>query len=116
MYTGKHLKGCKTIKHTKTDKYYIIAHPYEVNIHTGNACVTISNVIKYDKNFIFEYLDENDKIKTILISKRHVLDNIFPCRKNIYDDEGNLLNRKFFYMIKIKDIFDFGKEININSI
>lgn len=113
MYTGKHLEGKKVIKHTKTKNYYFIWHPTDVNINTGNACVRLDHVLKFDKNFLFQYVGDNNKMKNILISKRHVIDNIFPCRKNVEDEQGNVVSRKLFYMIKIPKIFELGKEIEL---
>ena len=113
MYTGKHLDGKKVIKHTKTKDYYFIWHPMEVNINTGNACVRLDQVLKFDKNFIFQYIGDNNQMKNVLISKCHVIDNIFPCRKNIKDEEGIVVDQKLFYMIKIPKIFELGKEIEL---
>ena len=113
MYTGRHFDNRETIKHTKTNEYYFISHPLRKNITTGNACVRINDVARYDKNFIFQYLDNNYKLKTILIGRRQVCDHLFPCRKNEKDEDGNIINCKYFYMIKIEDIFKYGREIEL---
>ena len=44
MYTGRHLQNKKVIKHSKTGEYYIISHPKEVNLKTGNACIKIKDI------------------------------------------------------------------------
>lgn len=113
MYTGRHQDNRETIKHTKTKEYYLISHPLRRNITTGNACVRINDVAKYDKNFIFQYLDNDYKLKTIMIGRRQVCDHLFPCKKNVVDDDGNVINKKYFYMIKIEDIFTYGREIEL---
>ena len=51
MYTGRHLSDREYMKHTQTNEYYLISHPLRKNITTGNACVRIRDVAKYDKNF-----------------------------------------------------------------
>lgn len=113
MYTGRHLQNKKVIKHSKTSEYYIISHPKEVNLKTGNACIKIKDIERYDKNFIFQYYDENFKLKTILIGRRQVCENLFILCKNDKDESGNIISHHYFYGIKIKDIFKFGKEIEL---
>ncbi len=113
IYTGKHINGKKIVKHTKTSEYYIISHPKEINILTGNACVKIKDVQKYNKNFIFQYYDENNKLRTILIGRKQVTEHIRPCISSITDEYGNALKVTSCYIIKIYDIFKYGREIEL---
>lgn len=111
MYTGRHLSDREYMKHTHTNEYYLISHPLRKNITTGNACVRIRDVAKYDKNFIFQYLDNNYKLRTILLGRRYVCDHLFPCKTK--DKDGNLVISKYFYIIHIEDIFKYGREIEL---
>lgn len=113
MYTGRHLQNKKFIKHSKTNEYYIISHPTEINIKTGNACIRIKDVERYDKNFIFQYYDNNFKLRTILIGRKQVCENLFPLHKWDKDENGNPINHRCFYGIKIENIFKFGREIEL---
>ena len=113
MYTGKHQKGYKVVKHTKTKEYYIISHPMDRNRLTGNATVSIRDVMKFDKNFIFQYYGDDNKLKTILIGRRQVCDHCFPCYKRNIDDWGETISVSKWYMIKIEDIFKYGREITL---
>lgn len=113
MYTGKHLEGRVRITHTKTRQYYQISHPLEKNVRTGNACVNKREVLKFDKDFIFQYLDEYNALKTVLVPKRIVVDNMFPLLHTEKDDEGNIIRRHLVYLIKIATIFDKGYDIEL---
>jgi hypothetical protein len=113
MYTAKHQNNRETIKHTKTNEYYIISHPLRKNITTGKACIRIKDVAKYDKNFIFQYIGNDDKLKTIMIGRKYVCDHLYPCPNNGEINNKGILNSKFFYLINIEDIFTYGKEIEL---
>lgn len=113
MYTGKHLKGYKIVNHTVTNEYYIISHPMHKNRLTGNASINIRDVMRYDKNFIFQYYGDGNKLKTILIGRKQVSEHCFPCYKRNVDDWGEVVSVSKWYMIKIEDIFKYGREIDL---
>ena len=112
MYTGRHQENREYMKHSHTNDYYLIYHPLRKNITTGNACIRIKDVRKYNKNFIFQYLDDDLQLKTIMIGRRQVCDHLFPFKK--YNIETKRYEfSSYYYLIKISDIFQYGQEINI---
>lgn len=113
-YTGYHKYGKKIMSHTKVIKgisYYIINHPKNVNLETGNASFKLGDLKKYDKNFIFQYYDKNMKLHTILLGRKQLAENKFVIHKWDRDENDMPINHKFFGAIKISDIFKYGREI-----
>lgn len=117
-YTGRHKLNKNTIKHTYIGDFYILNHPMEQNIHTGNATFSMQSIRNYDKNYIFQYYDENYNLKSVMIGRKYVAEKCFPlCKKTLeINPETNKEEIKYSFVcygIRIKDIFKFGKEINI---
>ena len=47
--------------------YYFISNPREKNSTTGYACVKINDIVKYDKNFIYQYYDADSTLHNIMV-------------------------------------------------
>lgn len=117
-YTGRRLPtDTKCIKHTKVGDFYLLYHPLEKNVLTGNATFpkwTLKS--SYNKNYIFQYYDENYNLKTIMIGREHVSKCCFPLFKKkkikidpITNIEYEIPGGFCCYGIKISDIFKYGK-------
>ena len=113
MYTGAHRQGERCFKHPKTSKYYVISHPLAKNSHSKKACVSAKWLGKQDKDFIFQYLDEGEELRTIRIHRDHVKANAKPFWTTVKGDHGE--NKRVcnhsFYMIEIAKLFEYGEEI-----
>lgn len=72
----------------KNKKLYTICKPTKSNEKSGNFCISLHDIMKFDKDFLFEQTINNKKISKI-ISKEYVKDNMkmYYCTK--YDEYGN---------------------------
>lgn len=94
----------KTKRNTENGKYYIICNPTTKNKETGNFCVSASQLLKFDKDFLFEY-DGEKKVLT----KEYVRDHLtmHPFTRVIEKDD--LSTKKWFgvcYFITYQDILN----------
>lgn len=66
----------------KTVDFYAICTPLERNKHTGNVCVNMSELSRFDRDFIFDQTVHGVKYNKIL-PKEWVRDHVFSmtCRK-----------------------------------
>lgn len=85
--------------------YYVVSNPTLKNIHTGNVCVSITELLKFDKDFLFDQMI-GDKRYTIVLTKEWVRDNATFVRKKA-DTLKNTY--KCFYLLSIKDIINYGQ-------
>ena len=119
-YTGRHKVNEPTIKHINSEGFYILNHPLEINLRTGNATFPMWTIKKYNKNYIFQYYDKNFELKTILVGRKQVSEHCFPLRKKkeikIDPITGEEIiipgGRICCYGIKISDIFKYGEELH----
>ena len=113
-YSGRHLPNKKVVNHTKTIgdiSYYIINHPKNVNIKTENATFHLGDLKRYDKNFIFQWYNDQLKLRTIKIGRYYVKNNMFKIYSIKKDENGEIIKHVFCGAIKISDIFRYGEEI-----
>jgi hypothetical protein len=93
----------------KEGKYYCISNPTEANIHTGNFCVSYNFIKKFDKDFLFDWIDpvDGEHIEKVL-KKEFVLAHCKPIPKWMYDElELKYKFKGLFYLISFKDIYQY---------
>lgn len=114
-YSGNHCNGKKIIKHTTTVdgiSYYLISHPKKININTGNACFRLGDLKKYDKNFIFQYYDNNGKFRSIILGRKQLSLCKFVIHHWDKDEDGNPIKHHMCGGVKIADVFRYGRQLN----
>lgn len=83
--------------------YYTICQPTEKNIATGNACVNINDVAKFDKDFLFE-----QEVKGVhyskVIPKEWVLKNVRTLHAVNVNEKTGKCSVFPFYVLKIESI------------
>lgn len=90
-------------------KYYNISSPTEKNSRTGNVCVSISDVTKFDKDFLFNQ-EVDDIHYEIILPKEWIIKHMrMFIKKHRYE---NPKDDKFsyFYMLKISDILNYYEQ------
>lgn len=84
-------------------KYYKISNPLPENEHTGNVCVNINDVLRFDKDFLFlhegrEYIVSKewvkDNIKTLRFTKENENGTRYLCTIYVVRTEELLANSK----------------------
>lgn len=92
-------------------KYYNISSPTIKNSRTGNVCVSIRDVKKFDKDFLF--IQEVDNIHyEIVLPKEWVVKHmrLFVKRHRYENPKDDKFS--YFYMLKISDILKYYEQSN----
>ena len=79
-------------------KYYKISNPLPENEHTGNVCVNINDVLRFDKDFLFLH-----KGQEYIVSKEWVKDNIRTLRFTKENENGTRYLCTI-YVVRTEDI------------
>lgn len=91
----------------KTDKrYYKISTPTFENSNTGNASVSLNDLSKFDKDFLFDQTVDGKHYKVVL-DKRWVLNNAKFVVNRKTDPITLQEKRGCFYLINISDILNY---------
>lgn len=90
-------------------KYYNIYSPTLKNSKTGNVCVSITAVTKFNKDFLFNQEVDNIHYEFVIPKEWVVKHMKLFVKKHRYE---NPKDDKFsyFYMLKISDILNFYDE------
>lgn len=90
-------------------KYYNISSPTLKNSKTGNVCVSITDVTKFNKDFLFNQEVDNIHYEFVIPKEWVVKHMKLFVKKHRYE---NPKDDKFsyFYMLKISDILKFYDE------
>jgi hypothetical protein len=84
----------------KNRQFYTVCNPTVENERTGNVCINISDLTKFDKDFLYKCDGEE-----IILKKEWVRDNlksIWVKKEDIYGTE-----RRFpIYILKVQDILN----------
>lgn len=91
--------------------YYFISNPTMKNQFTGNACVKQKDILSFDKDFMYQYVDADLKEHNIVMTRNMVLNHIKPCIKRVETLDGDLKRLFACYLIKIEDVLKYGKEV-----
>lgn len=84
-------------------KYYKISNALPENEHTGNVCVNLNDVLRYDKDFIFLY-----EGKEYIVTKDWVKNNINTINFMKEREDGTKY-RCMIYVLKVQDILENSK-------
>lgn len=86
---------------------YLISNPTLKNENTGNFSISPKDVMRYDKDFLFEWENPHThKLEKKVIDKRYVVDHMKPCNMCHKDEDGNK-KHGFCYLISYKDIIKY---------
>ena len=89
----------------KQKKYYLINTPRTENKHTGNFCISISALQKFDRDFLFNQTINNRTISKV-IPKEYVKDHIFWLHTNKEDIVTGEKFKFYFPVISYNDIMN----------
>lgn len=84
--------------------FYTVCNPTESNVRTGNVCVNIDDVAKFNKDFRFKYNIDGVNYDFIL-KKEWVRDNIKGLWGRGERKDGSKYSFNF-YVLKINDILN----------
>lgn len=90
----------------KNFKYYRVCTPNERNVGSGNFCINLTELAKYDKDFIFDQNVEGVQYNKVL-SKEWVKDNLHTMYKHVVDEETGKTRTIPFYAIRLEDIENY---------
>lgn len=83
--------------------YYTICVPTNKNVATGNVCVNLNDVLKHDKDFLFE--QEVDGIQySKVLPKEWVLKNMHAMHATKINEDTGKRTVFPFYVLKIESI------------
>ena len=95
-------------RNTRNGKYYAISIPLDRNAGTGNVCFNINDLVKFDRDFLFEQEVDGVKYSKVL-EKEWVRDHMLPICVHRKADEktgkpGPIIN---FYILKVEEILNY---------
>lgn len=89
----------------KNSTYYTICNPLEKNVGTGNVTFSIKDLVKFDKDFLFD--QEVDGVKyNKVVSKEWVRDHMIPMYYTKPNETTGRRSVFSFYILKIKEIIN----------
>lgn len=93
----------------KNSNYYCISNPLPKNEKTGKFCVSWKFIERYDKDFLFEWINpKTNEKETKVLSKEYVKNHIKFMPKWI---EDKILNKRrmngYFFYISYLDIINY---------
>jgi hypothetical protein len=94
------------IKHSD---YYHICNPREYNENTGNVCFNINDLVKFDKDFLFNQTVDG-VMYTIVLPKEWVRDHMIPFYAYRKTNEYSIKSGGMyvFYILKVEEILKFN--------
>ena len=91
--------------------YYFISNPTRKNQITGNVCVSKKDILSFDRDFMYQYVDADLKEHNIVVNKNMVLQHIMPCVKIVEIEDEEYKRYLACYLIKIENVLKYGKEV-----
>lgn len=90
----------------KTKQFYLVSNPTIKNECTGNVCIAIKDLLKFDKDFLFEQEIDGIKYEKVL-KKEWVRDNAKFIKSKKEDPKTLKETYRMFYLLKIEDILKY---------
>lgn len=83
--------------------YYTVCVPTDKNVATGNVCVNLNDVLKHDKDFLFEQ-EVNGVQYSKVLPKEWVLKNIHVMHATKINEDTGKRTKYPFCVLKIESI------------
>ena len=90
----------------KNSPYYRICTPTENNLGTGNVCFSLDDLIKFDKDFLFDQVVDGVEYSKVL-PKEWVRDHMLPMYASRIDKRTGHGKVFQFYVLKINEILAY---------